>query len=177
MRSIFDLQARVSGLRQVGATRKIAPTIEKELRRYLQWAKQDAGLDRYDYKSNIAIKRFSATRLAGGDLADRVEVFFSQWASAYRESYAAGLPEGVEPPRILYGFVVVQHLVTLLTIDAARPGAKPRYFAEWNMSKEGRWLDSSLNIAIPVHMAREAMLRIADRLPLVPVIEISDDDA
>lgn len=230
LRNLFDLQVRVSGLRQSGNTRRIDGIIERELRRYIAWAAQDVGLDRckpFVEMPNMAAKRFSQpgdsdvalktprSRRREKTLASRIEKFFADWAERYRQYYAdlppfpvkkGDVQDGIKveededeageqadredhedhadgqptmrrlrPPRILYGFIIVQHVVMLLAVDAARPRARPRCFADFNMSLGGHWLDASLNVAIPVHMARAAQLRCVRGLAL-PVLPDADDD-
>ncbi|EFX03074.1 hypothetical protein CMQ_3003 [Grosmannia clavigera kw1407] len=230
LRSLFDLQVRVSGLRQAGNTRRIDIIIEKELQRYIAWAAEDAGLDRcapFAAMPNITAKRFSkasssssssssSTRKSGRPgspqsqrastrkwtLARRIQDYFRAWATQYREYYAS-LPPFAEadagddavkeedddvgtsrclhlrrlrPPRMLYGFVIVQHVVMLLAVDAARPRARPRCFADFNMSLGGHWLDASLSVAIPVHLARAAQLRAARGLALPVRLDLDEDE-
>ena len=225
LRTLFDLQARVSGLRQTGHnTARIGAIIERELRRYIGWAAADAGLDECGPLAampNIAAKRF----LVGADekrgrgqgrgrkpLARRVQEFFGDWVARYR-SYYATLPEyevegsngketqRLRPPRLLYGFVIVQHAVMLLVVDAASPESggyektttrtalgpirrkrrrqpHPRCLADFNLSQGDRWLDASLNVAIPVHVARAAQLRCRAGLVLPSTrVDAVDDDA
>ncbi|EPE06911.1 hypothetical protein F503_03338 [Ophiostoma piceae UAMH 11346] len=225
LRALFDLQARVSGLRQTGHnTARIGAIIERELRRYITWAAADAGLDQCGPLAampNIAAKRF----LVGADekrgrsqgrgkkpLARRVQEFFGDWVARYR-SYYATLPEykvegsngketqRLRPPRLLYGFVIVQHAVMLLVVDAASPESggyekittrtalgpirrkrrrqpHPRCLADFNLSQGDRWLDASLNVAIPVHVARAAQMRCRAGLVLPSTrVDAVDDDA
>ncbi len=125
---------------------------------------QDAGLEGREFMANIALKRFDKADMRRRDLARTVRDYFRDWAARYRAYYQAR-PGVRHPPRLLYGLVIIQHAVMLLTIDSARPRAKPRCFADFNMSQEHQWLDSSLNVAIPIHLARARLLRIAPDLP------------
>ncbi len=190
LRSLFDLQARVSGLRQVGITDHIGRTIEKELKRYVSWAMRDAGLHTFAFMSNIRIKRFARRDMARAKFARRVERYFRDWAAEYRAYYAQRLPPTpplaaptataatatAAAPRLLYGFVVVQHVVMLLTIDSARPAARTRCFANFNMSQDKQWMDSSLNVAISIHMARERLLKMRPSMPAAdPSKDIEED--
>ena len=153
-------------LRQVGIQHKIARTIEKELKRYIKWAMQDAGLDHYEFMPNISIKRFDSAKINKRNTARMIERYFHDWAVDYR-AYYAEMP-GVTPPRLLYGLVIIQHAVMLLTIDSARPKAKARCFADFNIAQEDQWLDSSLNIAIPIHLARKRLVQMAEDLQKAP---------
>ncbi|CAK7228206.1 hypothetical protein SEUCBS140593_006837 [Sporothrix eucalyptigena] len=204
LRALFDLQSRVSGLRQTGHnTARIGAIIERELRRYIAWAATDAGLDRCGPLAampNIAAKQF----LVGGkapkspnrkgkktkkrSLARQVQDFFGDWVARYRMYYAAlpeyPLEEGdgkqrFRPPRLLYGFVIVQHAVMLLVVDAGGNRSsrhpRPRCLADFNLSLGDRWLDASLSVAIPVHVARAAQLRCRQGLVL-PTTSVDDAD-
>ena len=164
MRNLFELQARIAGLRTIGVTGKIAAIIEKEFNRYIQWAMKDAGLDRYEYMSNLAVRRFDNPNLGKRRLTRMLNDYLREWAASYRDYYAAR-PTIKPVPRLLYVLVIVQHAVLLFTLDSARPKARPRAFANFDMSQEEWWLDSSLNVAIPVHMARERLMRMIGTLP------------
>lgn len=216
LRALFDLQSRVSGLRQTGHnTVRIGAIIERELRRYITWAAADAGLDRCGPLAampNIAAKQFLVGRQEGKtqttdkktkktkkrSLARQVQDYFGDWVARYR-AYYASLPEynvedndeegdkgsrgrrhsRLRPPRLLYGFVIVQHAVMLLVVDAAGNRSsrhpRPRCLADFNLSLGDRWLDASLNVAIPVHVARAAQLRCRAGLVL-PETNVDDVD-
>ncbi|CAK7565642.1 MAG: hypothetical protein SEPTF4163_003565 [Sporothrix epigloea] len=214
LRALFDLQSRVSGLRQTGHnTVRIGAIIERELQRYIAWATTDAGLDRYAplvAMPNIKAKQFFVVpnekqngngKRRGGrngkakkrSLARQVQDFFGNWVAQYR-TYYAGLPEyaveggdnkqkrRLRPPRLLYGFVVVQHAVMLLVVDAASNRSsrhlRPRCLADFNLSLGDRWLDASLSVAIPVHVARAALLRCSQGLELPSTgLNNADEDA
>lgn len=209
LRALFDLQSRVSGLRQTGHnTVRIGAIIERELRRYIAWAASDAGLDRcapLAAMPNIAAKQFlvgrpekrlSPSKRNGGkktkkrSIARQVQDFFGDWVARYR-TYYAGLPEfdtedgkkeRLRPPRLLYGFVIVQHAVMLLVVDAAGNRSsrhpRPRCLADFNLSLGDRWLDASLSVAIPVHVARAAQLRCQKGLRLpTAAVDDADEDA
>ncbi|OAA62414.1 hypothetical protein SPI_03954 [Niveomyces insectorum RCEF 264] len=197
LRALFDLQNRVTCLRQTGSTAGIGAVIERELRRYIAWAAADGGLARcapVAAMPNIRAKQFPRDT---HHLARRVQTYFRAWAARYRAHYAqlpayvtvyedattatrgqqnaAPARRRLRPPRLLYGFVIVQHMVMLLVLDAAHPRARPRCFADFNMSLGDRWLDASLNVAIPVHLARAAQLRSIRGLVL-PAIEKDETD-
>ncbi|CAK7266486.1 hypothetical protein SEPCBS119000_002048 [Sporothrix epigloea] len=217
LRALFDLQSRVSGLRQTGHnTVRIGAIIERELQRYIAWAATDAGLDRYAPLAampNIAAKQFFVVpnekqnngkmdkksrgarngKSKKRSLARQVQDFFGDWVAQYR-AYYAGLPEfavegsesgkkrKLRPPRLLYGFVVVQHAVMLLVVDAASNRSsqhlRPRCLADFNLSLGDRWLDASLSVAIPVHVARDALLRCSQGMVLPTTsLDNADDDA
>ncbi|KAL1900102.1 hypothetical protein Sste5346_002410 [Sporothrix stenoceras] len=207
LRALFDLQSRVSGLRQTGHnTVRIGAIIERELRRYIAWAASDAGLDRcapLAAMPNIAAKQFLVGRpqqqrspnkkgkkTKKRSIARQVQDFFGDWVARYR-TYYAGLPEydtedgkkeRLRPPRLLYGFVVVQHAVMLLVVDSAGNRSsrhpRPRCLADFNLSLGDRWLDASLTVAIPVHVARAAQLRCQEGLKLpTAAVDDADEDA
>ncbi|KJR81482.1 uncharacterized protein SPSK_01079 [Sporothrix schenckii 1099-18] len=219
LRALFDLQSRVSGLRQTGHnTARIGAIIERELRRYIAWAAADAGLDRcapLAAMPNIAAKQFRVGRPERSpnkkgkttkkrSIARQVQDFFGDWVARYR-AYYAGLPafdvdeaggethgagaaggaggtRRLRPPRLLYGFVIVQHAVMLLVVDAAGNRSsrhpRPRCLADFNLSFGDRWLDASLSVAIPVHVARAAQMRCRRGLKLpTAAVDDADEDA
>jgi len=161
VRDIFELQARISAMRQVGIIHKIARTIEQELNRYIRWAMKDASLDKLEFMSNIAIKRFDSAATGMRTMNQQVQDFFQGWAAEYRDYYAAR-PQIQKPPRVLYGLVIIQHGVALLTMDSAKPGRRAKIFGEFNMAQENQWLESSILVAIPICMARDRLVRMAE---------------
>ncbi len=143
-------------------------------------------------------------------LVREIQDYFGDWVTRYR-AYYANLPEyeveggrmmkmspprqglrksrgqkpqthcRLHPPRLLYGFVIVQHLVMLMVVDAAANRSsrhpRPRCLADFNLSLGDRWLDASLNVAIPVHVARAAQLRCREGmiLPGTRVDNVDED--
>lgn len=97
-------------------------------------------------------------------------------AKQYRNKYAA---KGIENyPRILYVFVIIQHIVLVMAVDTNEDKAdnEPFPLAELDMSKKTHWLDSALGIAITVQLARESLRAHRDSFPELDIVE-SDPDA
>lgn len=93
----------------------------------------------------------------------------------YRRKYAG---KGIEDyPRMIYIFVVIQHVVLVMAADTKEQEAdeEPFPFAELDMSKKTHWLDSTLGIAIPVMLARESLFAHRWAFPEIEVVE-SDPD-
>lgn len=158
-------------LRQVGLVEKIAPTIKRELTRFVNSVLDDAGLRRYDMVRNIAIKSVRSEGLDKDVLTKTIKKAFQSHLDKYTKFYGEH-PE-LTPPRLIYGFVIIQHAVLLFTFDGARPKARPRLIADFNLSQGDQWLDASLGVAIPIYLARERLLPIAAKME--PMEEDTDD--
>ncbi|KAJ9148930.1 hypothetical protein NKR23_g4588 [Pleurostoma richardsiae] len=174
LRTLFELQGRINALRQAGKRQKISITIKKEIERYIKWAKEDAGLQRYDYQPNIITVRYDRVDVSPQELATMMGDGLSGWAKQYRRRYRA---KGIQQyPRVLYCFVIIQQLVLVATLKVSDREPKPLVFAQMNVSHRDRWLDSGLGIAIPVLVAREALLKYRNDFPELELEESDDPD-
>lgn len=177
---IFSLPARVGDLRREGDEARypklIATLIEKEILRYLSWAEKDAGLDRLFYASNIGIYRLREDSTEA-EITEQLNSLMSEWADGYREWYVEMGIKGA--PRTLFALVVLQHIVFVITRDASDPGGRNRFLAQLDMSRsDGRWLDHALNLALPINLARDGMVRVMDNFAEKPgADEDPDPDA
>ncbi|KAL8399647.1 hypothetical protein RB594_000158 [Gaeumannomyces avenae] len=177
---IFSLPARVGDLRREGDEDKypklIATLIEKEILRYLSWVQKDAGLDRLFYASNIGVYRLREDSTEA-EITEQLNSLMTEWADGYREWYVEMGIKGA--PRTLFALVVLQHIVFVITRDASDPDGKNRFLAQLDLSRsDGRWLDHALNLALPINLARDGMVRVMDNFAVKPVAdEDSDPDA
>lgn len=81
-----------------------------------------------------------------------------------------------EPLPVLVGFVILQHMVMVVSLDPSRPDNEVVVFAELDMSLADQWLWNALAIALPVHMARDALWERRERLPVAERMELVDPD-
>ncbi|KAK4204903.1 hypothetical protein QBC40DRAFT_74624 [Triangularia verruculosa] len=66
-----------------------------------------------------------------------------------------------EPPT-LYQFSIIQHMVVLSSYDPSSPKNPIIILDQFPMNDRGQWLWNALSIAIPVHLARDAMIELLD---------------
>lgn len=148
--------------------------LERELGQYIRWGEKDIDFwQKLDYISNMRVIAYRDVAQA----SSRTVVEACQKAAKrYRSKYAAvGI---AEYPRMLYVFVIIQHIVVIMAVDTREDKAdeEPFPFAELDMSKKAHWLDSALGIAITVQLARESLSAYRGSFPERKVVE-SDSDA
>jgi hypothetical protein len=80
------------------------------------------------------------------------------------------------PPPLLHGFIVVQHMIMLVSLDASNPNNDIIVFTELNLSLADQWLWNGLALALPIHMARDVLWEQRERFPLIEVAELEDPD-
>lgn len=117
-------------------------------------------------------------------ISDEVEKRLRRLAARHRESLVTPesrhLPEYMwtyrEQPPLLFAFVIVQHMVMVVSLDPSRPDNEIIVFSELDMSLADQWLWNALAIALPVHMARDALWDRREQLPVAERIEVDDPD-
>lgn len=155
--------------------------IEKEIRAYNLSVEKDFKLHGYyDFISPLFFIKFGdlqTDRTEEGETLGawmhqqavlacqtRVEQHHSEWAAREVKSY----------PRFIYTFVIIQQTVLIWMIDTDQDEAQEPYaLVTLDMSNRTAWLETSLAIAITVHLARESIC--AHRLDF-PRVEDQDDD-
>lgn len=155
--------------------------IEKAIRNYGLSIEKDAKLrGYYDYVSPVhIIKVCKLRRSFRGELGNldawlnqqavqscqaRVEQYHADWANLVVDSY----------PRFLYTFVIIQQAVIIWAIDTDIEGPpEPYVLANLDISERTAWLETSLAIAITLHLAKDSVYAHRHGYPLV---EEEDDD-
>jgi hypothetical protein len=67
---------------------------------------------------------------------------------------------GNSPPRLDFVLlVIVQHRVMTCTLDVSKPDTQPVVVTTFNMADTRQWLWNTLRVAIPIHMARDELLK------------------
>ncbi|KUI68162.1 hypothetical protein VM1G_04005 [Cytospora mali] len=181
LRNLFELHIRICAYRQDGLHDKIADLVEKEIRAYNLAVEKDVKLrGYYDYVSPIFIIKFSNLKRVPIEDREtlgqwvhqqamqacqaRVEQYHADWSECEVESY----------PRFIYTFVIIQQTVLIWAIDTGLDEVQEPYvLASLDMSMRTAWLETSLAIAITIHLAKESICAHRSSLPLV---EGDDDD-
>lgn len=134
----------------------------------------------YDYSSPIFIIKFSNLNevsvkegeTLGGWVHQRatkacqarVEKYRADWADCEVDNY----------PRFIYTFVIIQQTVVIWAIDTDLGEPQiPYVLASLDMSKRTAWLETSLAIAITIHLAKESLCAYRSGFPH---LEEDDDD-
>lgn len=155
--------------------------IEKEIRAYNLAVEKDVKLrGSYGYVSPIFIVKFSNLNMVPVEERDmlsewvhrqamqacqaRVRRYHADWAESEVDSY----------PRFIYTFVIIQQTVLIWAIDTdPTEMPEPYILASLDMSKRTAWLETSLAIAITIHLAKES---ICVHRGSLPPWEEEDDD-
>lgn len=93
--SLFELPSRVDGYQQSEQSYQIPGFICKQIDRYIMWAVKDAGLDSYEFFSNISVREFRPATL---DELEEVQADADRQGPEKGDDAAAGDPEDVEAP-------------------------------------------------------------------------------
>lgn len=81
-----------------------------------------------------------------------------------------------EQPPLLYGFMIIQHIVMIITLDASHPDNKFLVCADaLDLSQADQWLWNALALALPVNMARNDLWKRRESMP-VKRRELDDPD-
>lgn len=152
----------------------IADLIEKEIRTYNTSVEKDVKLRGYhDFVSPIFILKFCnlnnaplrkwetlgqwVLRQAMQACQERVRQYHAKWAAHGVNDY----------PRFVYTFVVIQQTVLIWVIDTDLDEVEEPYvLANINMSERTAWLETSLAIAITIHLAKESICAHRAGFPL-----------
>lgn len=175
LRRLFELFVRISGYRLCDQHALAAPLITKEIKTFVKWAEMDVGFfKKLDYVSPVFVISYKNAQAAssGQTIVDKCQSTVQQ----YRDEYAR---KGIENyPRMIYVFVVVQHVVLVMAADTTEREVEeePFPFAELDISNKTHWLDYSLGISIPVMLARQSLVAHRRFFSEVEVVE-SDPDA
>lgn len=72
-----------------------------------------------------------------------------------------------EQPPLLYGFMIIQHIVMIITLDSSHPDNKVLVCADaLDLSLADQWLWNALALALPVNMARNELWKRRESMPL-----------
>ncbi|KAI3402229.1 hypothetical protein diail_158 [Diaporthe ilicicola] len=184
LRNLFELHIRICAYRQDGLHERIADLIDKELRRYNASVEKDAKLlGSYAYSSPIMIIKFPALQFAEVDKDELQAMVHEQAMLSCRKAVENYLDQwdqqGVEHyPRVMYAFVIIQQIVQIWAIDTELPVEQldnPYPLRSIDMSQRNDWLNCTLSIAIPIHLAKESLSAHCWNFPKLEVEE-SDTD-
>lgn len=152
----------------------ITRLITRELKQFIRWAEKDSGFWKtLDYVSPCVIVSYKNAKAAadGETIVEKCQDVIQR----YRNDYADRNIENY--PRMIYIFVVIQHIVVVMAADTTEVEVEeePYPLAELDISKQSHWLDSTLGIAIPVMLARQSLVAHRCWFPEAPSEE--DEDA
>ncbi|KAJ2975001.1 hypothetical protein NUW58_g8483 [Xylaria curta] len=205
LRKLIDVHARIQDIRDdeasvkgdkgkdVAEKRKLiwamSTEIVKQLRRVLEhalaWAKQDGEIGKYgdQLPPNVIIMELrGATATAEPESEAKIQTEMCDLAEKWRACASnedTTTPTSVQVP-VLFGFVIMKHIITIVTLDASDQGAVIHVPCQLHMAERNQHQWNALAILVTICWARDVLLNYINALPnLQPEVkeESSDPDA
>ncbi|KAI1364465.1 hypothetical protein F5Y08DRAFT_212735 [Xylaria arbuscula] len=159
----------------------IAGRLRRALEQAAEWAKQDGGIDRYgdQLPPNVTImdlKGINQTDEPESEVKIKAEMcdLAQQWRNLASNAY-----EPAEPP-VIFGFVIMKHIITIVTLDASDPDAIIHVPCQLHMAERNQHQWNALAILVTICWARDVLLDYISAHPgFQPEVkdESSDPDA
>ncbi|TGJ83059.1 hypothetical protein E0Z10_g5704 [Xylaria hypoxylon] len=198
LRKLIDVHARIQDIRgdeaeakgdqemdrteKKALIRTISAHMVKQLRRALEqaldWAKQDGGIDQYGdtLPPNVMVmelKDISVTDEPESEL--KIQLEMCELAQQWR-THASGGDAPVQAP-VIFGFVIMKHIITIVTLDAADPCAVIHVPCQLHMAERNQHQWNALAILVTICWARDVVLDyIDDRPDLEPEVKVESSD-
>ncbi|KAK3988543.1 hypothetical protein QBC44DRAFT_101413 [Cladorrhinum sp. PSN332] len=116
----------------------------------------DAESDQYS-EEDKQLQRF--VRALDRDLEQRLRFVRRQW---HLKLYDHKRKEYIAPIPTLYGLAVVQHIVGVVSLDPSGAKNPIVVLEQVKLNERGHWLWNALSLALPIHMARDALVKMKD---------------
>ncbi|KAI1133631.1 hypothetical protein F5Y10DRAFT_228223 [Nemania abortiva] len=198
LRKLIDVHARIQDIRDHEAAVKddtemdeaekkkiiknLSADMVKQLRRALEqaltWSRQDGGLDQYEDQlpSNVKIMELKGVTPTDepeselkieGEMCDLAE----EWRQHSRDRDAP-----IYAP-VVFGFVIMKHIITIVTLDAADPGAIIHVPCQLHMAERNQHQWNALAILVTICWARDVALDyIGAGSDLEPTLKVESSD-
>lgn len=159
----------------------IAKQLRRALEQALEWSRQDGELDKYgdQIPPNVNImelKGITATNHRESELGIEKEMF--KLAEDWRQ-HARSRDALVDAP-VVFGFVIMKHIITIVTLDASDPDAVLHVPCQLHMAEKNQHQWNALAILVTICWARDVALDYIDAgTDMKPEVkdESSDPDA
>ncbi|CAP71469.1 uncharacterized protein PODANS_6_1710 [Podospora anserina S mat+] len=205
LENLFYLSQHVTDYEELGLQDKASGLIVKAIKSYIKWSMQDASMTPrkelsivlvHDYTARLLNMPISRDNSMGVDhdsfaydsdeegssydreiedaMSRSIERRLRALGKRWREVLARG-NRFVSKPPTLYQFSVIQHMVMLSSFDPSSSKNPIVILHQVPMNDRGQWLWNALSIAIPVHLAREAMIDLLNVEGVMAELSESDD--
>lgn len=175
---------------------RIRPSLRRALEKHMDWAIRDAGLENHNYIPTLQVYDLDPADFAPSDddsnagsdesdpISDEVEKRLRKLASEHRQDLVLpedkALPEAqwryrAQPP-LLFAYVIVLHIVLIISLDSARTDSEIVVFAQIDMAQGDQWLWNALALTLPVHVVRDALWESKATLSKTENMELDDPD-
>ncbi|KAI0206454.1 hypothetical protein F4808DRAFT_407336 [Astrocystis sublimbata] len=203
LRKLIEVHGRIQDIRNDEATAKndkdkdeadkrkliatLSAEIVKQLRRALEqvldWSKQDGGIDKYGDQLPPNVRVMELRDLTMTDEPDyefKIQVEMCKLAEDWRAHAADGEAPAPAQLPVLFGFVIIKHIITIVTMDASDPNAIMHVPCQLHMAEKNQHQWNALAILVTICWARDVLLNYINARPdLQPEVkaESSDPDA
>ncbi|KAJ8124671.1 hypothetical protein O1611_g8970 [Lasiodiplodia mahajangana] len=198
LRKLIDVHSRIQDIRdheaatkdseelneddKKGIIKNLSADIGKQLRRALdqalEWSRQDGGLDAYEDQlpSNVRIMELKSITTADEPesevkIQNEMSILAEQW-----RTHAQNRDAVVEAP-VIFGFVIMKHIITIVTLDASDPEARMHVPCQLHMAERNQHQWNALAILVTICWARDVVLDYIDAgSDLEPVVKVESSD-
>ncbi|KAI1351494.1 hypothetical protein F5Y01DRAFT_314712 [Xylaria sp. FL0043] len=153
----------------------MARRLTRALEQALYWAKQDGEIDEYGDRlpSNVRIIDLKGSTETGFDV--KIQSQLCDLAETWRAHASTG-DTPVQAP-VLFGFVILKHIITIVTLDASDPDATFHVPCQLHMAERNQHQWNALAILVTVCWARDVLVNYINARPdLQPHVKIESSD-
>ncbi|KAI0860683.1 hypothetical protein F4860DRAFT_478300 [Xylaria cubensis] len=201
LRKLIDIHSRIQDIRNDEAVIKndkgkdeaekrrlikaVSAEIVRQLRRAIEqaldWAKQDGEIDRYGGQLPPNVRVMELKNIMMTDEPDS-EVKIQAEMCSLAEEWRTCASNGDAPLQapVIFGFVIMKHIITIVTLDASDPEAIIHVPCQLHMAEKNQHQWNALAILVTICWARDVLLGYINTRPdLQPEVksESSDPDA
>ncbi|KAI0106257.1 hypothetical protein GGR51DRAFT_518417 [Nemania sp. FL0031] len=199
LRKLIDVHSRIQDIREheaetknseeilegdkKGVIKNLSADMAKQLRRALdqalEWSRQDGELDKYEDQlpSNVKIMELkTATATTDEPQSEvRIQNEMCTLAEEWRR-HAQNRDTAVDAP-VIFGFVIMKHIITIVTMDASDPGAIMHIPCQLHMAERNQHQWNALAILVTICWARDVVLDYIDAgSDLEPAVKVESSD-
>lgn len=155
--------------------------LRRALEQALDWAKQDGEIEKYgdQLPPNLRVMELKGiTETDEPESAVKIQSELCELAEEWR-THASNGDAPVQAP-VIFGFVIMKHIITIVTLDASDPSAIIHVPCQLHMAERNQHQWNALAIMVTICWARDVLLDYINSRPdLQPEVkdESSDPDA
>ncbi|KAI0965672.1 hypothetical protein F4678DRAFT_452230 [Xylaria arbuscula] len=173
----LDAAEKEEAIRNISAD--MAGRLRRSLEQALDWANQDGEIERYGDQIPPNVRIMELRGITQTDEPES-EVKIQNELCELAEEWRTHASNGDAPAPVLFGFIIMKHIITIVTLDAADPGAIMHVPCQLHMAERNQHQWNALAIMVTVCWARDVLLDYIDARPDLKAEvkeESSDPDA
>ncbi|KAI1179451.1 hypothetical protein F4777DRAFT_477080 [Nemania sp. FL0916] len=156
----------------------MANKLRRALGKALRWTRQDGRIDQYGNQLPTNVRIMELKGISSTDNPDselRIQREMCTLAAAWRTNSSQRKTQ-VKPP-VLFGFIIMKHIITIVTLDASDPGAIIHVPCQLHMAERNQHQWNALAILVTMCWARDLVLNYIDAATdLQPEVQDDSDD-